>query len=70
MTALLEAKGLCKRYAGFALRDVSFALRPGSIMGLIGKKRRGQEHHAQGRFKHGAARRRQRLHAGRGFFRQ
>lgn len=42
MTALLEAKGLCKRYAGFALRDVSFALRPGRIMGLIGKNGAGK----------------------------
>ena len=37
MTApALEVTGLCKAYRGFALRDVSFALPGGCIMGLIG----------------------------------
>ena len=37
MTALLQVQNLCKTYPGFALTDVSFTLRPGRIMGLIGK---------------------------------
>jgi ABC-2 type transport system ATP-binding protein len=32
----LEARGLCKTYGAFALRDVSFDLPSGYIMGLIG----------------------------------
>ncbi|ABD06369.1 ABC transporter related [Rhodopseudomonas palustris HaA2] len=37
MTALLEVKGLVKSYAGVhAVRDVSFAVRPGEILALIG----------------------------------
>jgi ABC-2 type transport system ATP-binding protein len=37
MTAhALEVTGLCKTYTGFALRDVSFTLPRGYIMGLIG----------------------------------
>jgi ABC-2 type transport system ATP-binding protein len=32
----LELVAVCKAYKGFALRDVSFALQPGYIMGLIG----------------------------------
>jgi ABC-2 type transport system ATP-binding protein len=35
-TCVLELDGLCKRYPGFALADVSFALPRGYIMGLIG----------------------------------
>ena len=33
---VLEVSGLCKRYPGFALADVSFSLPRGYIMGLIG----------------------------------
>jgi len=33
---LLEVRGLCKAYQGFALEDVSFAVPRGHIMGLIG----------------------------------
>jgi len=35
-TCVLELDGLCKRYPGFTLADVSFALPRGYIMGLIG----------------------------------
>jgi len=33
---VLELRGVCKTYEGFALRDISFALPRGYIMGLIG----------------------------------
>jgi ABC-2 type transport system ATP-binding protein len=33
---VLEVRGLCKRYEGFALEDVSFTLPRGFVMGLIG----------------------------------
>jgi ABC-2 type transport system ATP-binding protein len=36
MDNALEIRGLRKAYPGFTLRDVSFALPPGHIMGLIG----------------------------------
>ncbi|MBQ75451.1 MAG: multidrug ABC transporter ATP-binding protein [Gammaproteobacteria bacterium] len=37
MTAVVNARGLSKRYGDFhALRDVSFDIEPGSIVGLIG----------------------------------
>lgn len=36
MTSVLELRGVGKRYDGFALDDVSFALPAGVIMGLIG----------------------------------
>ncbi|UCC73732.1 MAG: ABC transporter ATP-binding protein [Gemmatimonadota bacterium] len=35
-TGVLKVDGLCKRYPGFALADVSFTLPRGYIMGLIG----------------------------------
>ena len=34
---ILEVEGLCKTYPAFALRDVSFAVEPGTIMGFIGR---------------------------------
>ena len=37
MENILEIKGLCKKYDGFALRDVSFALPRGYIMGFVGQ---------------------------------
>ena len=40
---ILEVEGLCKTYPAFRLRDVSFAVEPGAIMGFIG-----QEHDHQG----------------------
>lgn len=36
MDNALEIRGLCKAYKGFALKDVSFSLAPGTIMGLVG----------------------------------
>ncbi len=36
MENVLEIRNLRKEYPGFTLRDVSFALPPGAIMGLIG----------------------------------
>jgi ABC-2 type transport system ATP-binding protein len=36
MEAVLELRNVCKTYEGFALRDISFALPRGYIMGLIG----------------------------------
>ena len=36
MSPALELVRVCKTYKGFALRDVSFELPPGCIMGLIG----------------------------------
>ena len=39
---VLEVQGLCKTYPGFQLRDVSFAVAPGSIMGFIGRNGAGK----------------------------
>ena len=36
MENVLEVQGLCKRYPGFALENVSFSLPHGYVMGLIG----------------------------------
>lgn len=36
MEPVLEIRNLCKEYEGFAIKDVSFAIQPGYIMGLIG----------------------------------
>jgi len=36
MDAALEVTGLRKSYKGFALKDVSFAVPQGTIMGLVG----------------------------------
>ena len=35
-------EGLCKTYPAFALRDVSFAVEPGTIMGFIGRNGAGK----------------------------
>ena len=37
MTELLQVDHLSKRYPGFTLQDISFSVKPGRIMGLIGK---------------------------------
>ncbi len=42
MTDLLKIEHLSKRYPGFALQDVSFTLKPGRIMGLVGKNGAGK----------------------------
>ena len=39
---LLEVKGLRKQYPGFLLKDVSFSLEPGYIMGFIGRNGAGK----------------------------
>ena len=39
---ILEVEGLCKAYPAFALRDVSFAVEPGTIMGFIGRNGAGK----------------------------
>lgn len=42
MTELLRVDHLNKQYPGFALQDVSFSVKPGRIMGLIGKNGAGK----------------------------
>ena len=42
MTELLRVDQLNKHYPGFALQDVSFSVKPGRIMGLIGKNGAGK----------------------------
>ena len=39
---VLEVRGLCKRYPGFALEDAAFSVRRGEIMGLIGRNGAGK----------------------------
>ena len=39
---VLEVKGLAKAYPSFALRDVSFAVKKGTIMGFIGRNGAGK----------------------------
>lgn len=39
---LLQVRGLSKRYPRFALKDVSFSVEQGRIMGLIGKNGAGK----------------------------
>lgn len=39
---MLEVSGLTKKYAGFALQNVSFSVEQGRIMGLIGKNGAGK----------------------------
>lgn len=39
---LLEARGLCKRYPSFDLKDVSFTVNAGSITGFIGRNGAGK----------------------------
>lgn len=42
----LSVKGLCKEYPSFSLKDISFSVEQGTIMGFIGQRRR-KNHHAQ-----------------------
>lgn len=42
MENALEISGLCKQYKGFALKDVSFTLPGGCVMGLIGENGAGK----------------------------
>ncbi|MBQ9044867.1 MAG: ABC transporter ATP-binding protein [Oscillospiraceae bacterium] len=40
--SVLEVSGLCKRYPGFALENVTFSVDAGSIMGFIGRNGAGK----------------------------
>jgi ABC-2 type transport system ATP-binding protein len=42
MEDILQVKNLCKDYGGFSLKDVSFSLPKGSIMGFIGENGAGK----------------------------
>jgi ABC-2 type transport system ATP-binding protein len=42
METLIDARGLAKRYPGFALEGISFRLEPGFVMGLIGENGAGK----------------------------
>lgn len=42
MNTVLEIKNLCKKYPSFELKDVSFSLKEGSIMGFIGRNGAGK----------------------------
>ena len=42
MENILEINGLCKNYDEFSLRDVSFALPKGYIMGFVGQNGSGK----------------------------
>ena len=42
MKEILSVKNLKKTYPGFSLQNVSFSIRPGRIMGLIGKNGAGK----------------------------
>ena len=42
MENALEISGLCKQYKGFALKDVSFTLSSGCVMGLVGENGAGK----------------------------
>ena len=39
---VLNVQGLCKQYPGFSLKDVSFSLEPGQIVGFIGRNGAGK----------------------------
>ena len=38
----LSVKGLCKEYPSFSLKDVSFSVEQGTIMGFIGRNGAGR----------------------------
>ena len=42
MNSAIEVRGLCKHYRDFSLRDVSFTVPGGSIMGCIGENGAGK----------------------------
>ena len=42
MENILEINGLCKNYEGFSLKDVSFSLPKGYIMGFVGQNGSGK----------------------------
>lgn len=42
MTEILKIENLCKTYPSFSLKDVSFSIKPGTIMGFIGRNGAGK----------------------------
>lgn len=42
MTEILQVDHLSKQYPGFTLQDITFSVKPGRIMGLIGKNGAGK----------------------------
>ena len=42
MDPVLTVSGLCKRYPGFSLENVSFSLEKGHIMGFLGRNGAGK----------------------------
>ena len=42
METILKVEGLCKNYPTFSLKNVSFVIRPGEIMGFIGRNGAGK----------------------------
>ena len=42
MENILEINGLCKKYEGFSLKDISFSLPKGYIMGFVGENGSGK----------------------------
>lgn len=38
----LSVKGLCKEYPSFSLKDISFSVEQGAIMGFIGRNGAGK----------------------------
>ena len=42
MQEILTVQGLCKKYPAFSLKDVSFSVQPGEIMGFIGRNGAGK----------------------------
>ena len=42
MQEILTVQGLCKKYPAFSLKDVSFSVEPGEIMGFIGRNGAGK----------------------------
>ena len=67
MNNLLQVEHLNKQYPGFALKDVSFSVKPGRIMGLIGKNGAGKSTTFKIYFKIWYARNPGRYHAGQRF---
>lgn len=47
MDTILQVENLTKRYPDFTLDHVSFSVPKGTIMGLIGEKRRRKKHNDQ-----------------------
>ena len=42
MEEILTVRGLCKKYPAFSLKDVTFSVKPGQIMGFIGRNGAGK----------------------------